>query len=136
MFSKYSVRLAKKTKVLEVYVGIPDKNSTKILALSCPLGKFRALFLYKFISILMRKNQCISVTDLRTKTKKCLERLPSNPRYVFVNNKPVAVLMDIDDYEELTHVELVELKEEEITPEIARMAEEARKTPRDQLYNL
>lgn len=48
----------------------------------------------------MLKNQCISVTDLRTNTKECLEALERGEKYIFVNNKPKAVLMDIGDYEE------------------------------------
>lgn len=47
----------------------------------------------------MLSNQCVSITDLRTKTKECLEDLWSQEKYVFVNNKPVAVLMDVAQFE-------------------------------------
>ena len=47
----------------------------------------------------MLSNQCISITDLRTKTKECLEDLWKQEKYVFVNNKPVAVLMDVAMFE-------------------------------------
>lgn len=47
----------------------------------------------------MLSNQCISITDLRTKTKECLEGLWKQEKYVFVNNKPVAVLMDVEMFE-------------------------------------
>ncbi len=48
----------------------------------------------------MLKNQCISVTDLRLNTKKCLENLKKHEKIVFVNNKPVAALIDIGEYEQ------------------------------------
>jgi len=47
----------------------------------------------------MLSKQCISITDLRTKTKECLEDLWKQEKYVFVNNKPVAVLMDVAQFE-------------------------------------
>ena len=52
----------------------------------------------------MLKNQCISVTELRLNTKKHLEDLQKadlkhKEKFIFVNNKPVAVLMDIELYE-------------------------------------
>ena len=47
----------------------------------------------------MLRNQCISITDLRTKTKECLDDLTKYEKYVFVNNKPVAVLMDVTMFE-------------------------------------
>ena len=47
----------------------------------------------------MLTNQCISITDLRTKTKERLDDLWKQEKYVFVNNKPVAVLMDVVMFE-------------------------------------
>ncbi|MFA6255907.1 MAG: hypothetical protein WC606_01865 [Candidatus Absconditabacterales bacterium] len=47
----------------------------------------------------MLTNQCISITDLRTKTKERLDDLGKQEKYVFVNNKPVAVLMDVVMFE-------------------------------------
>lgn len=47
----------------------------------------------------MLKDQCISITDLRVKTKDCLEGLKGKPKYIFANNKLVGVLVDPDEYE-------------------------------------
>lgn len=41
------------------------------------------------------KEQCISVTDLKSRANSLLKNL-SKPKYIFVNNKPIAVLIDID----------------------------------------
>jgi hypothetical protein len=48
----------------------------------------------------MIKEQCISVTDLRKHATSYLQSLKI-PKYIFVNNKPKAVLLDIDIYEKL-----------------------------------
>jgi len=46
----------------------------------------------------MLAEQCISVTDLKRDTKNILSSLKWNgPKVIFVNNRPVAVLTDIDD---------------------------------------
>lgn len=50
----------------------------------------------------MLKQQVISVTDLRKKTKECLEDLDKNPKFIFMNNKMVGVLLDVDEYEALS----------------------------------
>lgn len=77
----------------------------------------------------MIKDQCVSVTDLRTKTKQCLEGLDYEPKYIFINNKPVAVLMDIIEYEKaFLQPELIELKENEVNPQLKKAASAARKT--------
>ena len=47
----------------------------------------------------MIKDQCISVTDLRTKTKQCIDESKKEPKYIFINNKPVAVLINMTEYE-------------------------------------
>lgn len=47
----------------------------------------------------MLSKQCISITDLRTKTNECLQDLEIAEKYVFINNKPVAVLMDVTKFE-------------------------------------
>ena len=47
----------------------------------------------------MLREQCISITDLRTKRNACLENLQTAEKYIFINNKPVAVLMDITKFE-------------------------------------
>lgn len=85
----------------------------------------------------MLKNQCISVTKLRTNTKECLEGLACEPKYIFVNNQPVAVLMDIDDYESHFSVSgLTELTKEQITPGLLRKARATRKMSRKELINI
>jgi len=62
----------------------------------------------------MTRDQCVSVTELRTKTKVCLEGLGKKPKYIFINNKPIAVLVDFDYYEEkLMGPQLIELKKNE-----------------------
>lgn len=47
----------------------------------------------------MLSKQCISITDLRTKTNECLQDLSISEKYIFINNKPVAVLMDVAQFE-------------------------------------
>ena len=85
----------------------------------------------------MIKDKCVSITDLRLHTKKCLEELDKSEKYIFVNNKPVAVLMDIDDYEKRVDLlELRELSDEEITPEIRRLANEAREMDSSEFENI
>lgn len=85
----------------------------------------------------MLKDQCISVTDLRMKTKECLEHLDDKPKYVFVNNRPVAVILDINEYEEyFAKPELIQLKEDEITDEMRRKMEKSKKTKRSDLINI
>lgn len=76
----------------------------------------------------MFKEQCISVTDLRTRTKEYLESLKEGEKYIFVNNKPRAVLMDIDEYENLRQdCRLQELPLSQVTPEMKKLAEETAK---------
>lgn len=47
----------------------------------------------------MLSKQCISITDLRTKTNECLQDLEIAEKYIFINNKPVAVIMDVAQFE-------------------------------------
>lgn len=82
----------------------------------------------------MLKDQVISVTDLRMKTKECLDNIDKEPKFVFVNNRPVAVLMDINAYEELRFHELRELKNP--SAEILKKAAKAKRTPKSRLHNL
>jgi hypothetical protein len=84
----------------------------------------------------MIKDRCISVTDLRLNTKKCLTDL-TQPKYVFVNNKPIAVIMNIDEYEAGFELpEITELPVNEITPEIADSITKAKKLKKSELVNL
>ena len=47
----------------------------------------------------MLKDQCISVTELKKNANTYLKSLDKE-KIIFVNNKPIAVLMNIDDYED------------------------------------
>lgn len=84
----------------------------------------------------MLKDQVISVTDLRTKTKQCLVGLEYNPKFIFSNNKMVAVLLDVEEYENLTKPDIFELPEEEVTKKMKQAAEVAKKTPLHKLLNI
>ncbi len=85
----------------------------------------------------MVKDQCISVTDLRTKTKKCLENLGQEPKYIFINNHPIAVLVDINQYEAaFFKPELVELPKNEMSLELKKRATQARKSKKADLISI
>lgn len=85
----------------------------------------------------MLKEQCISVTDLRTKTKECLEDLQKEPKYIFINNHPVAVLVDIDVYEKhFMKPELRELDKFSVDSDLIKAAEVARKSKKKDLLNI
>lgn len=86
----------------------------------------------------MLKDQCISITDLRRKTKECLKGLNKHEKFIFVNNQPVAVLLSIDSYEEYMkdYHRLQPLPADEITPKMLAAIEKAKRTPRSQLHNL
>lgn len=49
----------------------------------------------------MIKDKCISVTDLRKNTSKVLKDLEKWKKYIFLNNRPVGVVLWIDEYERL-----------------------------------
>ncbi len=85
----------------------------------------------------MFKDQCISVTDLRTKTKECVEGLEKAPKYIFVNNKPIAVLVDIEEYEHhFLRPILTELSLDEVDGKLLKRAAVARKTKKSDLINI
>lgn len=85
----------------------------------------------------MTKDQCISVTDLRINTKKCLEDLEQKPKYVFVNNKPIAVIMDVDQFEARQNlVQLIELEKSQVGDKLRLEAEKAKKLPKSELSNI
>lgn len=93
--------------------------------------------MHKFKNIFgMIKDQCISVTDLRTNTKQCLQETRKGPKYVFVNNKPVAVILNIDEYESNFKPALFELSNDEITTSLKKAALKAQKTPKKDLLDL
>lgn len=85
----------------------------------------------------MLKDQCISVTELRTNTKKCLEKIDRLPKYIFLNNHPIAVLLGISEYEErFLKPQLMELLACEVDTNIAAQAKKARKTKKSDLVNI
>ena len=45
----------------------------------------------------MITEQCISVTELKRDTKDVLSSLKDGPKVIFLNNKPIAVLTDINN---------------------------------------
>lgn len=68
----------------------------------------------------MLKDQCISITDLRVKTKDCLAGLKGKPKYIFANNKLVGVLVDPDEYEREKIGVLYELDEKKESPDLIK----------------
>lgn len=95
------------------------------------------LFIYKFLYKFMIKDRCISVTDLRTNTKQCMDGLEDSPKYVFINNKPVAVLMHIEDFEDnFQNFSLVELDSRDVGSQLGKKAAAARKLPTSKLTNI
>lgn len=85
----------------------------------------------------MTKSQCISVTQLRTETKRCLEGVEDEPKYIFVNNQPIAVIINIDDYENLCkYTELKELDEKDISNKLRAEANNAKKMKKSELINI
>lgn len=85
----------------------------------------------------MITDQCISVTDLRTNTKQCLDKLKDGEKYIFINNKPKAVLMDIEFYEKFfVGYVLKELPENEVDDDLREKADKVRKMKSSEFMNL
>lgn len=82
-------------------------------------------------------DKCISVTDLRLKTKECLTNLEEGERYIFVNNKPTAVLVDINIFEKLqSPIELREMPANEISLTLKSKVENAKKLSTSSFINI
>ena len=85
----------------------------------------------------MLKDQCISVTELRTKTKKCLEDIDKEPKYIFFNNHPIAVLLGVSQYEDrFLNAQLVELPSGKVGAGVLAQAKKAKKAKKSALVNL
>lgn len=85
----------------------------------------------------MFKEQCISVTDLRTKTKECLDGATRTPKYIFINNRPIAVLMSLRVYEDcFTEPRLVELSNDAVPTGMKKKAASARRMKKSNLLNI
>ena len=84
----------------------------------------------------MLKQQLISVTDLRTRTKECLEDLEKTPKFIIVNSKMVAVLLNPEEYEALVQPNLLELPTANVTPSMRKKALKAKRIPKRDLLDL
>lgn len=84
----------------------------------------------------MLKDQVISVTDLRVRTKECLEDLDRTPKFVIMNSKMVAVLLGPEEYETLIRPDLVELPVHAVTSTMRGKARQAKRTPKEKLLDL
>lgn len=92
-------------------------------------------FIIKFKHMFL-KERCISITDLRINTKACLERLKDGEKYVFVNNKPKAVIVDIEVFEKLVLPQFHEFPAEEVTPELKAKIQKSKKNLKEGLLNI
>ena len=82
-------------------------------------------------------DKCISITDLRLKTKQCLSDLSTGERYIFVNNKPTAVLVDIDVFEELhAPITLREMEDKDISSYLKKKIQEAKSMQKSSFMNI
>ena len=85
----------------------------------------------------MIKDQCVSVTDLRTKTKECLEGIEQKPKYIFINNKPIAVIVGIDKYEtEFVKTSLIELDSSKVDASLKVEAQKAKTLKANDVINI
>jgi len=85
----------------------------------------------------MLQDQCISVTELRTKTKAALEGLSGQPKVVFMNNKPIAVIISVEEYDKhFSLPQLRKLEKHEITPELQKLADETIKMDESEFLNI
>lgn len=65
-------------------------------------GKFTVLFTGIFTISNMRTEQCVSVTELAKNTSGIIRRAPDmGAQYVFVNNKPQAVILGMRQFEQM-----------------------------------
>lgn len=85
----------------------------------------------------MLRDQCISVTDLRTKTKQCLDGVAREPKYIFINNRPIAVIMGLRAYESgFVEPRLFELSEDAVDARVKKRAASARRMKKAGLMNI
>lgn len=88
------------------------------------------------LSSMLLKDQCISVTDLRNRTKECLEHLDEGEKYVFVNNKPKAVIIDVEVYESLIRPKFVKLSDDEVTDVLKKKIQKSKNREKTDLVNI
>ncbi len=57
----------------------------------------------------MQTEQCISVTELAKNTSSIIKRTPRvGVQYIFVNNKPKAVILSMQEYEKIEQERMVD----------------------------
>lgn len=57
----------------------------------------------------MQTEQCISVTELSKNTSSIIKRTPRvGVQYIFVNNKPKAVILSMQEYEKIEQERMVD----------------------------
>lgn len=83
----------------------------------------------------MRTEQCVSVTELSKNTSRIIHRAPQvGAQYIFVNNKPQAVILSMQQYEKFEKDEKVEFGTtlfETLSPEAQDMYAGAKKQSKD-----
>jgi hypothetical protein len=82
----------------------------------------------------MRANQCVSVTELAKNTSGIIRRSSEvGTQYVFVNNKPQAVILSMEQYEifENMIVEFGETERQNLSTDTQTMYDKAKKLPKD-----
>ena len=81
----------------------------------------------------------ISITDLRQWATKIINTLPdTGDQIVFVNNKPKAVLIDYDEYQEMLDrpVELVEFAYDDLSDADKKLVEQVKQLPESSFVNI
>ena len=83
-------------------------------------------------------NNVVSVDETRKNLSEIINRAQYGLERFLVrkNNKDAVVILSAKDYEENIMPILEELPEEEITPELRKLAEETRKMPRSHFINI
>ncbi|MDD2745161.1 MAG: type II toxin-antitoxin system prevent-host-death family antitoxin [Candidatus Gracilibacteria bacterium] len=87
----------------------------------------------------MRSEQCISVTELAKNTSGIIRRAnASGVQYVFVNNKPQAVILSMQEYEALENakVEFGTVDPKELSAETLAMYHHAKTLPKESFIDL
>lgn len=87
----------------------------------------------------MRSEQCISVTELSKNTSGIIRRAgATGVQYVFVNNKPQAVILSMQEYESLENsmVEFGNIHSRELSEETKNMYDRAKKLPKEAFVDL
>ena len=87
----------------------------------------------------MRTEQCISVTELSKNTSWIIRRAgATGVQYVFVNNKPQAVILSMQEYEALENrmIEFEVVHPDELSEDTRNMYNRAKKLPKEAFIDL